>query len=169
MEQIFQHPGLSGKQHVPSQALYLDPGYRELAGVSLDELLMDGTAWTAIERADAAALRIDAGRWGLATLRCTYRARVGAVAGPGNWAVHINGSQVGAFCQDGVMMASEGGDVLGPGGLEDAATEVREAEATVVTARRRLNFRAVATRYDKRAYTYLGTVTVAALVIWLRT
>ncbi|WP_396697145.1 hypothetical protein [Microbispora triticiradicis] len=31
------------------------------------------------------------------------------------------------------------------------------------------NFRAVATRYDKRAYIYLGTVTVAALVIWLRT
>jgi hypothetical protein len=27
----------------------------------------------------------------------------------------------------------------------------------------------VATRYDKRAYTYLGTVTVASLVIWLRT
>jgi transposase len=31
------------------------------------------------------------------------------------------------------------------------------------------NFRAVATRYDKRAYIYLGTVTVASLVIWLRT
>ncbi|TQS10808.1 transposase, partial [Microbispora sp. KK1-11] len=31
------------------------------------------------------------------------------------------------------------------------------------------NFRAVATRYDKRAYIYLGTVTVAALMIWLRT
>jgi transposase len=31
------------------------------------------------------------------------------------------------------------------------------------------NHRAVATRYDKRAYVYLGTVTVAALVIWLRT
>ncbi|WP_310739552.1 transposase [Microbispora sp. H10830] len=30
------------------------------------------------------------------------------------------------------------------------------------------NFRPVATRYDKRAYIYLGTVTVAALVIWLR-
>jgi len=29
-------------------------------------------------------------------------------------------------------------------------------------------FRAVATRYDKRAYVYLGTVTAAALVIWLR-
>lgn len=31
------------------------------------------------------------------------------------------------------------------------------------------NHRAVATRYDKRAYIYLGTVTVAALMIWLRT
>ncbi|MGW5689318.1 IS5/IS1182 family transposase, partial [Nonomuraea sp. NPDC003754] len=31
------------------------------------------------------------------------------------------------------------------------------------------NFRAVATRYDKRAYMFLGTATVAALVIWLRT
>ncbi|MCY0930422.1 IS5/IS1182 family transposase, partial [Streptomyces sp. H27-H1] len=31
------------------------------------------------------------------------------------------------------------------------------------------NFRAVATRYDKRAYVYLGTVTLAALIIWIRT
>ncbi|WP_442819822.1 IS5 family transposase [Streptomyces sp. NBC_00841] len=29
--------------------------------------------------------------------------------------------------------------------------------------------RAVATRYDKRGYVYLGTVTAAALIIWLRT
>ncbi|WP_199879241.1 IS5 family transposase [Streptomyces sp. CB02460] len=29
--------------------------------------------------------------------------------------------------------------------------------------------RAVATRYDKRGYVYLGTVTAAAIVIWLRT
>ncbi|WP_435532579.1 IS5 family transposase [Streptomyces violaceusniger] len=29
-------------------------------------------------------------------------------------------------------------------------------------------FRAVATRYDKRRYVYLGTVTAAALLIWLR-
>lgn len=29
--------------------------------------------------------------------------------------------------------------------------------------------RAVATRYDKRGYVFLGTTTVAALVIWLRT
>lgn len=31
------------------------------------------------------------------------------------------------------------------------------------------NSRAVATRYDKRAYVFLGTVTAATLVIWLRT
>lgn len=30
-------------------------------------------------------------------------------------------------------------------------------------------FRAVATRYDKRGYIFLGTVTVASLLIWLRT
>ncbi|PWG11832.1 hypothetical protein DF268_19960 [Streptomyces sp. V2] len=30
------------------------------------------------------------------------------------------------------------------------------------------HFRAVATRYDKRAYVHLGTVTTASLVIWLR-
>ena len=29
-------------------------------------------------------------------------------------------------------------------------------------------FRAVATRYDKRGYVYLGTATLATLVIWLR-
>lgn len=29
-------------------------------------------------------------------------------------------------------------------------------------------FRAVATRYDKRGYVYLGTVMAAALLIWLR-
>lgn len=29
-------------------------------------------------------------------------------------------------------------------------------------------FRAVATRYDKRQYVYLGTLSAAALVIWLR-
>ncbi|GGQ36743.1 IS5 family transposase [Streptomyces mutabilis] len=31
------------------------------------------------------------------------------------------------------------------------------------------NYRAVSTRYDKRAYVYLGTITVAATIIWLRT
>lgn len=29
-------------------------------------------------------------------------------------------------------------------------------------------FRAVATRYDKRGYVFLGTVTAASLAIWLR-
>lgn len=29
--------------------------------------------------------------------------------------------------------------------------------------------RALATRYDKRGYVFLGTATVAAIVIWLRT
>lgn len=29
--------------------------------------------------------------------------------------------------------------------------------------------RAVATRYDKRHYVYLGTATVAAIAVWLRT
>lgn len=37
------------------------------------------------------------------------------------------------------------------------------------TLNRLKGFRAVATRYEKRAYIYLGTVTLAALVIWLRT
>ncbi|WP_435884038.1 IS5 family transposase [Streptomyces rubiginosohelvolus] len=37
------------------------------------------------------------------------------------------------------------------------------------TINRLKGFRAVATRYEKRAYIYLGTVTLAALVIWLRT
>lgn len=32
----------------------------------------------------------------------------------------------------------------------------------------RVNSRAVPTRYDKRGYVFLGTVTVAVLVIWLR-
>ncbi|NGO70166.1 transposase, partial [Streptomyces sp. SB3404] len=41
---------------------------------------------------------------------------------------------------------------------------------TVERAINRLkNARAVATRYDKRGYIYLGTATAAALTIWLRT
>ncbi len=41
---------------------------------------------------------------------------------------------------------------------------------TVERAINRLkSFRAVATRYEKRAYIYLGTVTLATLIIWLRT
>ncbi len=41
---------------------------------------------------------------------------------------------------------------------------------TVERAINRLKqYRAVATRYDKRGYVFLGTATAAALVIWLRT
>ncbi len=41
---------------------------------------------------------------------------------------------------------------------------------TVERAVNRLKgFRGVATRYEKRAYIYFGTVTLAALIIWLRT
>lgn len=36
------------------------------------------------------------------------------------------------------------------------------------TINRLKNFRAVATRYDKRAYIFHGTVTVAAIWLWLR-
>ncbi|MGA4981335.1 transposase [Streptomyces cellulosae] len=40
---------------------------------------------------------------------------------------------------------------------------------TVERAINRLKqFRAVATRYDKRGYVFLGTATTAALLIWLR-
>ncbi|MFG2095529.1 hypothetical protein [Streptomyces sp. NPDC048612] len=46
----------------------------------------------------------------------------------------------------------------------------RRQRNTVERAINRLKgFRAVATRYEKRAYVYLGTVTVATLMIWLRT
>ncbi|NEC68880.1 transposase [Streptomyces sp. SID9727] len=42
--------------------------------------------------------------------------------------------------------------------------------STVERTINRLNgFRAVATRYEKRASIYLGTITLAALAIWLRT
>lgn len=36
------------------------------------------------------------------------------------------------------------------------------------TINRLKNFRAVATRFDKRAYVFHGTVTVAAIPLWLR-
>ncbi|WP_251016751.1 IS5 family transposase [Streptomyces sp. ISL-99] len=44
-----------------------------------------------------------------------------------------------------------------------------KARNTVERAINRIkHFRAVATRYDKRGYVFLGTVTAAALLIWLR-
>lgn len=44
-----------------------------------------------------------------------------------------------------------------------------KARNTVERAVNKLKqFRAVATRYDKRGYVYLGTATAAALLIWLR-
>jgi transposase len=36
------------------------------------------------------------------------------------------------------------------------------------TINRLKHFRAVATRYDKRAYVFHGTVTVASIRLWLR-
>lgn len=49
-------------------------------------------------------------------------------------------------------------------------SELYKKRNTVERAINRLKgFRAVATRYEKRAYIYLGTVTLAALIIWLRT
>lgn len=49
-------------------------------------------------------------------------------------------------------------------------TERYKKRNTVERAINKLKqFRAVATRYDKRGYVYLGTTTLAALVIWLRT
>ncbi|GAA2348270.1 hypothetical protein GCM10010431_84930 [Streptomyces kunmingensis] len=54
-----------------------------------------------------------------------------------------------------------------PTGFDDEHYKKRN---TVERAINRLKgFRAVATRYEKRAYIYLGTVTLAALIIWLRT
>ncbi|MFD7490607.1 IS5 family transposase [Streptomyces mirabilis] len=44
----------------------------------------------------------------------------------------------------------------------------KERNTVERTINRLKGFRAVATRYEKRAYIYLGTVTFAALMIWLR-
>lgn len=49
-------------------------------------------------------------------------------------------------------------------------TEHYKTRNTVERAIGRLKqFRAVATRYDKRAYLFTGTITIAVLLIWLRT
>lgn len=53
-----------------------------------------------------------------------------------------------------------------PPGFDRAACKRRnEVERTINKLK---TFRAVATRYDKRAYVFHGTVTVAAIRLWLR-
>ncbi|MDI1457024.1 IS5 family transposase [Streptomyces sp. ATE26] len=54
-----------------------------------------------------------------------------------------------------------------PAGFDKTMYKRRnEVERTINALK---NFRAVATRYDKRAYVFHGTVTVAAIRLWLRT
>ncbi len=53
-----------------------------------------------------------------------------------------------------------------PPGFDEERCKKRN---TVERAVNRLkNFRAVATRYDKRGYVFLGTVSAAAVIVWLR-
>jgi transposase len=47
-------------------------------------------------------------------------------------------------------------------------TQYRRRSAAERCVNKWKQFRAVATRYDKRDYTFNGTLTVAAIVIWLR-
>ncbi|GEB57011.1 hypothetical protein GCM10017674_67450 [Streptomyces gardneri] len=62
------------------------------------------------------------------------------------------------------LVPSKGGR---PTGFDSEIHKRRnEVERTI---NRLKNSRAVATRYDKRAYVFHGTVTVAAIHIWLRT
>jgi transposase len=67
-----------------------------------------------------------------------------------------------------ISLQDSGTRSAGPGRW--ACSLARTKRNTVERAINRLKgFRAVATRYEKRAYIYLGTVTLAALMIWLRT
>jgi transposase len=54
-----------------------------------------------------------------------------------------------------------------PPGFDDARHKARNTIERAIDKLKQA--RAVATRYDKRRYVYLGTATVAALTIWLRT
>jgi transposase len=54
-----------------------------------------------------------------------------------------------------------------PAGFDKARYRARNSVERAINKLKQ--FRAVATRYDKRGYVYLGTVTAAALLIWLRT
>jgi len=57
--------------------------------------------------------------------------------------------------------------VITPGQWGDAPQLIPRSEVER-TIDRLKNFRAVATRYDKRAHVFHGTVTVAAIWLWLR-
>ncbi|WP_329537694.1 IS5 family transposase (plasmid) [Streptomyces sp. NBC_01450] len=53
-----------------------------------------------------------------------------------------------------------------PPGFDKTRYKARNTVERAINKRKQ--FRAVATRYDKRGYVFLGTVTAAALLIWLR-
>ncbi|MEU9182786.1 IS5 family transposase [Streptomyces sp. NPDC048550] len=60
----------------------------------------------------------------------------------------------------------KGSDGGRPPGFDKARYKARNTVERAINKIKQ--FRAVATRYDKRRYVYLGTVTAAALVVWLR-